>query len=138
MKNMLKLYALVLASLIAGSAYAAFAFSGPVQPPQRGEGASEISGWVVNDIRYELAADPGEVRSVSFTLDTPPSQASIQIGSGNSTQNAQALVLLAIRMGSGDSNFYTCLPQGNNRWQCQTPGVSVAELSELRVVATGN
>ncbi len=120
MRNILKGYMLFLFTLIVGSVYIAFAFSGPEQPVQRGEGASGISGWVVGNIEYTLVANnPALVSSISFTLDGPAHQVIVYLGSGNTAPAS-------------------CLPQGGYRWQCETPGVSVASLDELRVIATGN
>lgn len=93
--------------------------SGPAQLTRAGSGAAEVSGFVVSEITYEDAAEPGSISSVSLTLDKDASKVQVQLG-------------LASRSAS-------CSVTEGRRWRCPfEASVPVKEVRRLRVVASGN
>lgn len=116
MNQLLKFYLALLISLVAGSASFALAYSSLETGP-RNNGNGQISGWAVRNIHYTLGADPSQISVVEFDLDAPAGE-------------------VRVRLGEGESLYFSCAHNGNNHWRCNLNGVSVASANELRVVAT--
>ena len=102
--------------LVLGLITYAFAASSSQVSSVGGEGATSVSGWVVSEIRYQLAKDPAQLTGVEFDL------------------NGQAGTV-KVKLVSTDSTYYSCVSQQGSRWVCETPGLTVAAIDELRVIA---
>src|SRR5690242_14466802 len=97
----------------------AYTNSNTVAASQAGDGTGAISGFVVSSVKYNLnATNPGNIDSVTFTLDsTPPSGSTIK------TQLAPA------------GSWYTCTNSAANvTCPVTTPQATVAAATNLRVV----
>jgi hypothetical protein len=110
---------LVLAVTLGLVTYALTA-SNTVPVTKAGAGAAIISGYGVSNVRYQLnAADPRNIDSVVFDLDTAPP--------GGST--------IRIKLQSAGSTWYACTPAGA-AMSCNTttPQATAAAVDELSVV----
>ncbi len=106
----------VIALLLSGFTYA-FAAANTVPATMAGDGAEDITGYLVTNVAYHLnAANPGDIDSVSFTLDANAGHASIKLVAAGST-------------------WYSCTITGGTSASCLTAGATVALADELRVVA---
>ncbi len=104
---------------LAGSAYA-FAAANTVPNTQAGDGSGTVSGYSVSNIVYNLnATDPSTLDNVTFDLDS-------------------AAVTVDAQLVSSGGTFYTCTNTSLNTWQCDTSGLAVSTIDELRVIATSN
>lgn len=96
-----------------------FTAANTVPATKAGDGSGAVSGFVVSSIKYNLnATSPGNVDSVTFTLDpTPP------VGSTMKIQLAPA------------GSWYPCTNSGANI-TCGTtsPQATVAAVTNLRIV----
>lgn len=88
-------------------------------PDQRGEGTGHVSGITVTNIEYRLSSnDPSRVDAVAF--DVSDFQGKI-----------------SVKLVSTSSIYYSCTLQSGDRWSCPVPGVNVANIDTVRVVASG-
>jgi hypothetical protein len=95
--------------VVTGHAYAA--------DSRAGAGSAEISGYAIDDIRYELEADnASQLATVSFRID--PEDAST----------------VTVRLGEIGSPDYRCAGS-ESRIRCVTPAVAVGSIDVLTVVA---
>ncbi len=84
----------------------------------RGEGASQISGYVVTNVKYHLANEPSKIDIVEFNLDGPAT-------------------VVKIKLVSADLNFYSCTRANAYLWRCEVnPAVDISSMDELRVIAS--
>ena len=85
-----------------------------------GEGASAISGWVVSNVKYQLADNPSFIRSVSLDLNGKADTVSIRLSTEGAT-------------------YTTCTNIYKNHWQCDFfDAMRLADMDELDVIAVGN
>jgi hypothetical protein len=77
-----------------------------------------VSGWAVSNVEYRLGVDPAQISQVEFDLDAPAKQVRVALSSSVGT-------------------FFSCQNSAALHWVCATPGVSVASVDTLRVVAVG-
>lgn len=103
-------------SLLGSSALTA---SNTVPESKAGDGANDITGYEVTDVDYTLAANPQNIDSVSFVLDSIPSA------------NSE----IQVRLATGGS-WYACTSDDEDV-TCDTsnPVITVAAADELRVIA---
>ncbi len=94
----------------------AIAASNTVPGSRAGEGTGSVSGYIVDEIDYELAPDdPTEVETVAFELDQAPTAGST----------------IKVRLAPAGS-WFDCA--GGPSVQCATDGQALAEITEVRVV----
>ncbi len=119
MKTIIRVFVLAIVALIALFPVYAFASSN-TGPKTSGEGASPIGGWVVSNVKYQLADDPALINSVSLDL------------------NGKADTV-SIRLSTTSASYTTCTNVYGYHWQCDFFGtVKLADMDELRVIAVGN
>lgn len=104
------------ASIIFFATYA-FASSDANNFPKSGESASQISGWNITNVHYQLSNDDYELSDIEFDLDGLASQ-------------------VIIRFDSASDRAFSCYNVDNFHWSCKVDGVELARINSLRVVAT--
>jgi hypothetical protein len=109
----MKLPVLLVAVLAAFTVTDAHTAANGVGPTRAGSGAGAISGYAVSEISYELAG--ALVTSIAFSLD-PPDPRTVRI-----------------RVTAAGA-WHECAVSGS-RAACAVPGIDVAALSRLDVVA---
>jgi hypothetical protein len=111
------LVSLVIIFLLASIAYA-YTASNTVPANRAGYGSATISGYVVEDVSYDLSAsDPSEIDTVTFSLDAAASTVKIKLVSTGNT-------------------YFDCTNTSGNNWSCDVSGaVTILEADELQVVA---
>jgi hypothetical protein len=103
---------------ISVAAYA-FAAANTVPDTRAGDGSGTVSGYTVTDVVYTLnSSNPGTLDSVAFDL------------------NAAAVQVKAQLVASG--SWYDCTLDTGTVWSCDTTGLNVSTINQLRVVATSN
>lgn len=109
----------ILVTIISATAYA-FAAANTVPATKAGDGSGTISGYTVSNIVYNLnATDPSTIDSVDFTLSA-------------------AAVTAKIKLVAAGSTWIDCTVVSGNDWTCDTTGVAVSTIDQLRVIATSN
>ena len=96
----------------------AYASSETLQYPSRGEGAAEISGYIITDVQYHLSKNPSKLGSVEFNLDGPASQ-------------------VVIGFDIPADQLFTCRNVRGQHWFCEVHEVEIALIKEFRVIASG-
>ncbi len=119
MKNLIRLFAFIaFLGLVMFPTYA-FASSNS-GPKSSGEGAGEISGWTVSEIKYQLSSDPSLVSGVRFDLD-------------------KAAGTVSVKLNSGSTAYTSCVNINGNHWQCDFPAdVRLTTMDEFRLIAVDN
>jgi hypothetical protein len=117
-------YLVILALLVGGLSIGfAAAAQNTVDPSSAGDGFADISGYDVTDIQYVLnSTNPQNIDSVSFNVDG---------GEGKPTTVKAKLV-------STGSTWHDCTSASGTApyaYSCTTPGTTVLEADELRVIA---
>ena len=111
--------ALMVVTIIAAVGYA-FAAANTVPDTKAGDGQGTVSGYTITAVVYNLnAADPSTLDSVGF--DTGAAAAQVQ-------------VQLVATTGS----WYSCALDTGTTWTCNTTGLDVSTIDQLRVVASSN
>lgn len=111
-----KVLLIALVAFVFAGVATAFAAANTVPDTYAGDGSGTISGYTVSNIQYNLnATNPGNIDSVSFTLDAAASTVRIQLNG---------------------ATWYSCSNTGGNNWSCTTTGETVLNATALRVVAT--
>lgn len=119
-KNMKVLFALVAILVLATVSYA-FAASNTVPATKAGDGTGTVSGYTVTSVVYTLnGTDPNTLDSVSFDL-----------GAAAATGKVQAQLV-------SSGTWYTCTLDTGTVWICDTTGLTVSSINQLRVVAASN
>ena len=96
----------------------AFASSQTGQP-MGGEGVSAVSGWNISGVHYRLADDPSKLAAVEFDLDAPAD-------------------VVRASVNSSVGGYFSCQNSVGYHWVCNIDSsVSVSDMTELKVVATG-
>ena len=107
--------------VIAGSAYA-FAAANTVPATKAGDGLGVVSGYTVTGIQYTLnATDPNTLDAVKFDL-----------GAAAATGQVQAQIVATT------GTWYTCTLDTGTVWECDTTGLVVSTIDQLRVIAASN
>jgi hypothetical protein len=117
MSTLFRFYLAVLFGLVFSSVSIVFAYSNTDVNSRRGESASAISGWVISNVQYKFASDPAQISAVEFDLNSPAGE-------------------VRVKLSSKSPAYFTCVNTGHYHWHCQTSGVGVVSLDELRVIAT--
>lgn len=117
-KTLKVLLALFVIVVISVAAYA-FAASNTVPATKAGDGTGAVSGYTVTSVAYTLnASDPSTLDQVSFDLGAAATQVKAQL------------------VASG--TWYTCTLDTGTVWECDTTGLTVSTINQLRVVAASN
>lgn len=104
---------------ISVTAYA-FAAANTVPNTKAGDGSGTVSGYTITGVAYTLnGTDPSTLDSVSF-----------DVGAAAATVKAQLV--------SSTGSWYACTLTSGTAWSCDTTGLTVSSINELRVVATSN
>ncbi|MCL4271568.1 MAG: hypothetical protein KJZ72_18565 [Anaerolineales bacterium] len=117
-KNFKVLFVLFVIVAISAAAYA-FAASNTVPATKAGDGSGVVSGYTVTGVVYTLnGTDPSTLDSVSFDLGAAATQVQAQLVASGS--------------------WYTCTLDTGTVWECDTTGLTVSTIDQLRVVAASN
>lgn len=109
----------MLIAILAGTAYA-FAAANTVPDTKAGDGQGTVSGYTVTSVAYTLnATDPSTLDKVTF-----------DVGAAAVTVKAQLVAT------TGD--WYVCVKGTGTTWSCDTTGLTVKSIDQLRVVAASN
>lgn len=119
-KNLKVLFVIVAVLAITVASYA-FAAANTVPDTKAGDGTGDVSGYDVTDVVYNLnSTDPSTLDSVSFDL-----------GAAAATGKVKAQLV--------DSGaWYACTLDTGTVWTCNTSGLDVSSIDQLRVVAASN
>jgi hypothetical protein len=111
------LVSLIVILFLASIAYA-YTASNTVPANRAGYGSASISGYVVDDVSYNLStSDPRKIDSVTLSLDAAASTVKIKLVSSGTT-------------------YYDCTNTSGNNWSCAVGGaVTITEANELQVIA---
>lgn len=97
----------------------AFAAANTVPDTKAGDGLGVVSGYTVTSVVYTLnAASPSTLDSVEFDL------------------GAAAIQVHAQLVAAGP--WYACTLSAGTTWSCDTTGLTVLTIDQLRVVAASN
>lgn len=117
-KNFKVLFVLFVIVAISAAAYA-FAASNTVPDTKAGDGSGAVSGYTVTGVVYTLnGTNPSTLDSVSFDLGAAATQVQVQLVAAGS--------------------WYTCALDTGTVWECDTTGLTVSTIDQLRVVAASN
>jgi hypothetical protein len=108
---------LIVILLLASIAYA-YTASNTVPSNRAGFGSATISGYVVENVSYNLStSDPSEIDSVTLSLDAAASTVKIKLVSTGTT-------------------YFDCTNTAGYDWSCDVGGaVTILEADELQVIA---
>jgi hypothetical protein len=109
----IKISLVIVVMLATAGVASALADANTVPDTFAGDGAGDISGYVVSNIRYHLSpSNPGNIASVTFTLDAAADDVVIEL----------------------DGATYDCTVAGTSV-DCTTTGATVVGATSLRVIA---
>lgn len=112
------LFVLFVVVALAAAAYA-FAASNTVPATKAGDGSGAVSGYTVTGVVYTLnGSDPSTLDSVAFDLGAAATQVQVQLVASGS--------------------WYACALDTGTVWECDTTGLTVSSIDQLRVVAASN
>ncbi|MBI5824772.1 MAG: hypothetical protein HZB18_12145 [Chloroflexi bacterium] len=115
-----KVLFVVFAVVILSVAAYAFAAANTVPATKAGDGTGAVSGYTITSIVYTLnATTPTTLDEVSFDLGAAATQVKAQLVSSGGT-------------------WYACTLDTGTVWQCDTTGLTVTSIDQLRVVAASN
>lgn len=118
LKNMKVLFVVFVIVAISVASYA-FAAANTVPATKAGDGSGVVSGYTVTSVAYTLnGTDPSTLDSVSFDLGAAATQVEVQLVASGS--------------------WYSCTLDTGTVWECDTTGLTVSTIDQLRVVATSN
>ncbi len=119
LRNFKALFIILVIVAISATAYA-FAAANTVPATKAGDGLGVVSGYTVTSVTYTLnAADPSTLDEVSFDLGAAASQVKAQLVATTGT-------------------WYACTLDTGTVWKCDTTGLTVSSIDQLRVVAASN
>lgn len=119
LRNLKVLFVVIAIVAISVTAYA-FAAANTVPATKAGDGLGVVSGYTVTAVAYTLnGTDPSTLDSVSF-----------DVGAAATTVKVQ----LVATTGS----WYDCTLGSGTTWSCDTTGLTVSSIDQLRVIATSN
>ena len=117
-KGTIKLVIIVVIALALSGFTYAFAAANTVPATYAGDGAGTISGYTITNVVYHLnGSNPGNIDTVTFTLNAAATSVSIKLVAAGST-------------------FYTCSVSGGTSVTCNTPRCDGNSCDELRVIAS--
>lgn len=117
-RNFKIVFVLIAVFAISIAAYA-FAAANVVPDTKAGDGSGEVTGYTVTAVQYTLnASNPATLDSVSFDLGAAAAQVQVQLVSAGS--------------------WYACSLDSGTVWECDTTGLNVSAIDQLRVVATSH
>lgn len=104
--------------LVRAAVAAAVVFAGPaVVEGSAGAGASEVSGYLVQNVRYiSPSSSPDRIVGVSFSLDGPAAVAKVSL--------------------ERDGGWVDCHKGKGWSWSCPVEGLPIATVDQVRVLAT--
>jgi hypothetical protein len=112
-------FAVLAVAAVSLAAYA-FAAANTVPDTKAGDGLGVVSGYTVTGVAYTLnGTDPSTLDSVSFDVGAAAAQVEVQ---------------LVATTGS----WYACVLGTGTTWSCDTTGLDVSTIDQLRVVAASN
>ncbi|MDP1548270.1 MAG: hypothetical protein Q8L87_19830 [Anaerolineales bacterium] len=113
-------FAIIAVFILSVAAYA-FAAANTVPATKAGDGLGVVSGYTITSVVYTLnGADPSTLDSVAFDVGAAAAQVEVQ---------------LVATTGS----WYACTQVGvTTVWTCDTTGLDVSTIDQLRVVAASN
>jgi hypothetical protein len=117
LRNLKVLFVLFMIVVISVATYA-FADANTVPDTKAGDGSGTVSGYTVTGVVYTLNANPATLDSVAFDLGAAAAQVQAQLVSGGT--------------------WYDCALDTGTVWECDTTGLTVVTIDQLRVVATSN
>jgi hypothetical protein len=125
---------LLLAVAVMAAAYG-FAATNTVPDTRAGDGAGNISGYTVCHVQYTLNdTNPQNLDKVEFTLHDTGATCP-----GTPSWSPAPASAVRVKLTQGGNTWYSCnnSDSDNDRrdWECSTPGQSVKDANELRVVA---
>jgi hypothetical protein len=115
-----KLPLIVLVVVIISATAYAFAAANTVPATKAGDGLGVVSGYTVTGVAYTLnGTDPSTLDQVTFDLGAAATQVQVQ---------------LVATTGS----WYACTLDTGTVWECDTTGLTVTSIDQLRVIAASN
>ena len=118
-KTLKVLFVLFAVLAISVAAYA-FAASNTVPDTKAGDGTGAVSGYTVTGVAYTLnAPTPPTLDMVSFDVGAAATQVKVQLVATTGT-------------------WYTCTLDTGTVWECDTTGLTVSTIDQLRVIAASN
>ena len=97
----------------------AFAAANTVPDTKAGDGSGAVSGYTVTSVVYNLnTTNPATLDSVAFDLGASAAQVQVQLVTAGT--------------------WYDCTLDTGTVWECDTTGLTVATINQLRVVAASN
>lgn len=119
LRNFKILFVFIVIAVISVAAYA-FAAANTVPATKAGDGTGAVSGYTVTSVAYTLnGTDPTTLDSVAFDLGAAAVQVKVQLVATTGT-------------------WYTCTNTSGTLWSCDTTGLTVSSINQLRVVAASN
>jgi hypothetical protein len=118
-KNSTKFIIIVVIALALSGFTYAFAEANTVPATFAGDGAEDISGYIISGVHYTLdVGNPALINAVIFTLDN-------------------AATTVRVKLVQAGTTYYTCTVAGGTSVSCNIGGaVTVLAADELRVIAT--
>ena len=121
LRNLKVMSILVVVVILAVSAFA-FAAANTVPDTKAGDGLGVVSGYTVTNIEYVLnASNPNTLDAVKFDL-----------GAAAATGQVQAQLVATT------GTWYACTLDTGTVWECDTTGLVVSTIDQLRVIASSN
>lgn len=118
-KNLKVLFVLFTIIAVSATAYA-FAASNTVPATKAGDGTGAVSGYTVTNVAYTLnSSNPSTLDSVAFDVGA-------------------AATVVKVQLVATTGSWYSCTLSTGTVWECDTTGLSVASIDQLRVVASSN
>ena len=116
--RLVRLFVSLIVILFLASIAYAYTASNTVPTNRAGYGSATISGYVVENVSYNLStSDPRNIDSVSLSLDAAASTVKIKLVSTGAT-------------------YYDCTNTAGYNWSCDVGGaVTITEANELQVIA---
>ena len=114
-----KIFAAFFALIVSVLFSVGYVYASENTPTPGGEGLGAISGYVIENVTYNLGNDPSKIASVSFTLSAEAAWVKIQL------TDAQ-------------SDWYNCMHNEAKQWTCDTNNATLSSVNQLRVSASGN
>ena len=121
LRNLKVLSIVVVVIILAVSAFA-FAAANTVPATKAGDGLGVVSGYTVTGVQYTLnATNPNTLDAVTFDL-----------GAAAATGQVQAQLVATT------GTWYACTLDTGTVWECDTTGLVVSTIDQLRVIASSN
>jgi len=119
LRNFKILFVVIVVVVLSVSAYA-FAAANTVPDTKAGDGSGVVSGYTVTSVVYTLnGTTPTTLDEVSFDLGAAAAQVQVQLVATTGT-------------------WYACTLDTGTVWQCDTTGLTVSSIDQLRVIAASN